>query len=428
MFHAFGKVSLSQTMTLLALDLGADTTPTDLTRSYIEWAILIPVMVTATICFSIYLKDRGKMYASLAVLCALIPGIVAFSLKVNFNYFDRMSFPTPSGGNIFDQYRSPSIPGPPQGKSLNVIWIFVESLEKDYKDEAIDGEIEKATDFMTPLNVSPLLNRYTVGGVMSAKCGAPIYFTHVLVLHFHYAGFNNATCFDDVLRHYGYDAYFVVGHDASLSGFRGYYEKHAAAKIYDQRYLESRNIAKDSDFSTYPDEKVFATALDILNSTTLKKPYSLNILTLDNHAPSGYPSRACKNQYGTDIANVIRCDNHSLAEFIQRIRKLGILQDTVLVVMGDHPYMGAFGQLPEDPNIFAKIYTPIDGKKVLNNNPSPFDLFPSVLSAMGFGVQKQQYGYGYSLYDVSSYPASAWKNRLDSFASSEPTERYKALQ
>jgi len=414
-------------MTLLALDMGGGTAPNEIIIKYIRWAIVVPAIITATICISDYLAYRGKRFSSLAALCVLIPCIIVFSLRVNFTYFNQELPSTPGGGNIYDQYRSPSIPNPLQGRPLNVIWVFVESLEKNYTDESINRELEHITGFMTPLNVSPLLNRYTVGGVMSAKCGAPVYFTAALVLHFSYAGFNNATCFDDVLRHYGYDSYFVVGHDASLSGFRKYYEKHAAAKIYDKGYLESKNIPKDSDYPTYPDEKVFETALGIIKSSTLKEPYSLNILTYDNHAPSGYPSRECKSQYGTDIANVIRCDNHSLAKFIDEICQSGILRNTVLVVMGDHPYMGTFDQLPDHPNIFAKIYTPINGMKVLNNDPTPFDFFPSVLSAMGFDVLKQQYGYGYSFYDVSTYPVSEWKNWLDSFATSKPTEHYKAL-
>ena len=84
---------------------------------------------------------------------------------------------------------------------------------------------------------------------MSAKCGAPVFFTSTLVVHFRNAGFNSATCFDDVLRHDGYHSYFVVGHDASLSGFRSYYQRHASASIYDAKYLASRKDLKKQPVS-----------------------------------------------------------------------------------------------------------------------------------------------------------------------------------
>jgi phosphoglycerol transferase len=425
-YRTFGVVSLSQTALILVLDLGTGTAPRDATRHFLGWAVVVPAILTGIICASAWLEKRGKRFVSLAVLLLLIPGAIVFSLKENFDFFTRTSPPAATAGNIFDRYKTPPIPSL-QRKPLNVIWIFVESLEKDYSDVAINAEVEKATGFMTPLSVGPLVNRFTVGGVMSAKCGAPIYFAPTFAFQLQYSGFNRAICFDDVLRTNGYDSYFVVGHDASRSGFRGYYQKHASAKIYDQKYLESIKAPNDSDIESYPDEKVFETALEILKSPALKKPYAMNILTLDNHSPSGLPSNTCKTQYGTNIRDVIRCDNHYLAKFIEDLHEEGLLQDTVLVVMGDHPYTGNFDQLLPSREIFAKIYTPDSDRKICNNTPSPFDFFPSVLSAMGFNAGRQQYGYGYSFYDVSVYPVKDWKNWLDTFSSASPSDRYKAL-
>lgn len=427
MLRTFNQVSISQTATILALDLGGGTLPSELFKAFTEWAIVIPALVTTGFCTSSYLESRGKGVAALVPLWIVFLGMIPFVMKVNFGFFKPNAGPPQTGSNIFDQYQYPSVPKLPPGRPLNVIWIFVESLERDYTAPEMNAELEKATSFMTPLAVSPLLNRYTVGAVMSAKCGAPVYFTVALVNHLHYAGFNNATCFDDVLRDNGYSSYFVVGHDATLSGFRKYYKKHADAAIYDAVYLKSQGVASGSKFPTYPDEKVFETALGILNSPTLKKPYSLNILTLDNHAPSGFPSNACVSQYGTSMANVIRCDNHSLAQFIEELKRSGRLQDTVLVVEGDHPFMGAFDELSTDRYIFAKIYTPLPGKKVLDDTPSPFDFFPSVLSAMDFSVGDRQFGFGYSFYDAGAYPVRDWKSRLETFATSTPTPLYKAL-
>jgi Sulfatase len=427
MLRTFGVVSLSQTATLLILDMGAGAVPWEITRHLIEWVFVFPAAVTALAFLSARLERRGRRPAALAALAVILLFMVGFSLRFNFGWVPRWHKSTPSGGNIFDQYNPPPATVAARQKPLNIIWIFVESLESEYSDPAINAELEKSTSFMAPLTVSPLINRYTVGGVMSAKCGAPIYFTTLLVLQFHDAGFNHATCFDDVLRANGYQSYFVVGHDASLSGFRRYYEKHASAHIYDQISLAAAHVPKDSTFPTYPDHAVFDAARGILKSPALSRPFSLNILTYDNHAPDGVPSNNCKANYGTDIASVIRCDNHSLAAFIDELNRSGQLQDTVLVVMGDHPFAGAFSQVLASRQIFARIYTPLSDRKVLNSNPTPFDFFPSVLSAMGFDPGQKQYGFGYSFYDVPDYPMRDWKSWIASFPVAEPTSRYKAL-
>ena len=75
MFRTFAVVSISQSLTLLALDLGAGSLPGEVLRSYVEWAIVIPAAVTAIVCTSAALESRGKQNASLATLCLLIPAL-----------------------------------------------------------------------------------------------------------------------------------------------------------------------------------------------------------------------------------------------------------------------------------------------------------------------------------------------------------------
>lgn len=424
-FRSFGIVPLSQAATLLYLDFSAGAAPSGLAGPFLVWGILLPAGCTGVLCAAARWERRGRRGAALGLVCGLVLAMGVFALQADFRLFSAAPATGRFARNIFDAYETPAIPELAH-KPLNVIWIFDESLEKDYVDVAINEELESATGFMTDLTVSPLINRYTVGGVISAKCGAPMFFDMWLAMRFRNTGFNHATCFDDVLRAHGYASYFVVGHDASLSGFRNYYQRHAGAEIDDQKVLSARHVPTGNAYHTYSDQAVFDTALDILRSNRLKQPFALNILTFDNHAPQGFPSDACKAAYGTSMADVIRCDNHALAQFIVALQRGGILNNTVLVVMGDHPFMGRFHELG-DRKIFAKIYTPLAGKVVLNANPSPFDFFPSVLSAMGFAVGKERYGFGYSIYDVPAYPVKDWKDWLGTFERSKATARYRAV-
>ena len=89
MFRSFAVVSISQTLTLLALDLGAGSLPGDVLKSYILWALVIPAAVTAIVCASAALENRGKQVAALAALCLMIPGFVVFALKGQLWLFRR---------------------------------------------------------------------------------------------------------------------------------------------------------------------------------------------------------------------------------------------------------------------------------------------------------------------------------------------------
>jgi phosphoglycerol transferase len=428
MIHTFGPVPLWQAEMLISADLIAGAVPVVLNKLFVGSVIVVPVVVTLVLVVARSLEERGKQFLSLATLSLVSVIAIIFILEFNFLLFDDARHETHTfASNIFDKYSAPPQSLRPPTKKINLIWIFVESLEDQYQDAAINRELEQATEFMTPLNVSPLISRYTIGGVISAKCGTPLVFNPWLVLRTRDVFMSHADCIDDLLRTSGYESYFVVGHDAKLSGLRRYYTRHASSRIYDQEYFKSHGTPKDNDYPTYSDAQVFEEAWRILKSQDLKLPFALNILTLDNHAPGGFPSRACIASYGTSIPDVIRCNNHFLAAFIVRLRREGILKDTVLVVTGDHPFMGTFDQTSYPRGIFARIYTPVDRRKVVNDHPTPFDLFPSVLSAMDFDIGARQYGYGYSIYELPTYPEKDWKLRLEGFASQPVTKAYKSL-
>jgi len=428
LYKNFGIISPKQLNVVLRLQILSISN--DVIISFIKWSILLPAIILSILNLAEYFCKKKQLIA--ALLCWLILPIfaIAFSMKVNF--YEITKYPNKvvsTNDNIFEAYRKPKLLRHNKlNRHLNVIWIFVESLERGYGSNKILAKLEDATQFMTPLKITPLINKYTIGGILSAKCGAPIYLPSFLNQNsLTSSAFNNAICYDDILRASNYDAFFLVGHDAKFSGLGDYYSKHASAKILDQVYFETLQTPKDNSYGTYSDEVLFQHALQILKSKELKKPYSMNILTLDNHAPNGYPSDYCKKNYGEYIADVIQCNSDLLAKFIIELKQTGVLKDTVLVIMGDHPFMSTFHELPPNRDIFAKIYTPLPGVTVKNTEPSPFDFFPSVLSAAAFHVPREQLGFGYSFFDFPGYPIKDWKQNLSKFESQDPTEAYLKL-
>ena len=158
-----------------------------------------------------YFSQKKQLIATIFCWIALCGLVIIFFTIINFHvYLSKKNISSIPEANIFASYHKPELLQRDNfALYLNVIWIFVESLEQGYKDKEILAKLEDATQFMTPLWASPLINKYTIGGMLSAKCGAPIYLPTLLHQNLlTSAAFNRAICYDDVLRINDYNSFF----------------------------------------------------------------------------------------------------------------------------------------------------------------------------------------------------------------------------
>ena len=87
------------------------------------------------------------------------------------------------------------------------------------------------------------------------------------------------------------------------------------------------------------------TLLDIASAEILSchragKPFNVTIMTTDNHAQSGFLSPRCHTSDARpQIFRVIECTNHTIAGFMRELEAEDVLNNIVLVVMGDHLFM-----------------------------------------------------------------------------------------
>lgn len=304
----------------------------------------------------------------------------------------------------------------------NIIWVYTESTEKEYKNVEVLKSLETATVFMEDFFIEPLVNGYTMGSVVSSRCAAPL-FTGAISQNFNIlTPFKNALCFDDFLKRYGYHSEFIVGHDATFSSVGNFFSHHGGAAIYDYSVIKNLNGKASKKQQNDEDVLDFSLARILELHKDPQKKFSVTIMTYDNHAPRGFPSERCVEQYGIQITGVIRCNSDLLAHFITKIKEYGVLENTVLIIMGDHLFMGNFPSLSNKRHVFSKIYTPT-GAKLKSKNLTPFDLPLTTLDAMGFEVNVDSLGLGASGYNanISKRPRTWFKDISTGFNGPPPS-------
>lgn len=416
----YGRVTVDQINTTLVL--GVEGFDKQLYLRLAAWAIGIPSGITLLIFTKNVLHQKGWGRSSNFLNLCLLAFTSTLCWIITID-----EPPKSTKNSLFNQYRPPSQIQASQPK-YNLIWIFSESMEASYQDGTILKQIDQATNWMTTLNVDPLVNKNTIGGIMSARCGAPLFLPSIFSANSRIKSpFNRAICLDDIIKFNNYKSELIIGHDANFSGIREYFETHAHAKISDAAELAKAGY-KLSTKQQIHDEDIFDYAKQELKSLRTKQPFSLTIVTLDNHSPTGYPSEKCQNNYGTRMANVLKCNSDGIAKFITHLKDTGTLENTALIITGDHLFMGNFPELLENParKIFAKIYSP-SNQKASRTLLTPFDLLPSALDAINTRTMGTRMGFGQSIYSKTPYPTQTWAQDLAYGFSSPPPSEYLDL-
>ncbi len=97
----------------------------------------------------------------------------------------------------------------------------------------------------------------------------------------------------------------------------------------------------------------------------------------------------------------MKCTNWLLADFISKSEKLGLLEDTVIIVQNDHLAMknSVYSELQssERRNLFFVFGPDIRAGKT-DKPASLLDVYPTVLEAIGLPLKNSRAGLGVSLF------------------------------
>jgi phosphoglycerol transferase len=420
----FGPLSLEQLM----FHLGAETTgvPFRLVKSALREMLVKPLMAFALVyflvrCFSARVP-KWMLAGTYAVLAAYayIGAAQLYHITALGEHIDRSSrLQLSEDFDWMDElYVAPKVRvGNALGKARphNLVWVYVESLEERRVSSAKHPVLHRASQ--TPAQFTNLPGTtWTIGGMVSSQCGVPL-LPYKMFARNSFSDsptfLKNAPCLGDILHEHGYASAFIGGADTKFAGKGTFLATHGFQKILGKHELADRvQTPPPADWWGYSDDIVFDHAMEeIKRLDAADEPYSLSLLTLDTHGPRGYYSDHCKEQgFGDDIEAIFDCAVSQIEGFIETLEKQGLLDDTVLVVSGDHPFMEPrktymnpldYEKERSHRKVFFSILHP-NGKKIRVKAMNHFDMLPTVLSALGFEVEGQAAGLGRNLFATQS--------------------------
>lgn len=294
---------------------------------------------------------------------------------------------------------------------FNLIYLYLESLERTYLDENVFPGLTpnlnklrfRGVDFS---NIQQVYGTgWTIAGMVSSQCGAPLITPLGMNRTDGLSGFlPEMVCLGDILKAQGYFLSYMGGADLRFADKGKFYRQHGFDEVLGRAHIESSLSDSDyvSQWGIYDDVLYDHLIKRVISLSNSNIPYGIFALTLDTHAPEGFPSRSCANlryQDGSNpMLNAVHCADHMVGEFVAKLDKLGVLDNTVLVIASDHLAMHNSASNILDQvnrrNLLLVIH-PERHHKVVDRPGSTLDVAPTLLTLMGISVR--EFGFGRDL-------------------------------
>ncbi|MCD8331269.1 MAG: LTA synthase family protein, partial [Oscillospiraceae bacterium] len=299
----------------------------------------------------------------------------------------------------------------------NLIYIYVESLETTYASVEDGGRqsvnyIPQLTQLAGEnLNFSDTgtlggfhnLNgsNYTVAALFATTTGLP--YTAAAAGDTRMPG---VTSLGDILEGFGYAQEFLCGSDGGFSSRDVYFTNHGDYTVFDVYSAREAGYVSEDYWCNWglEDSALFQIAREELEQLASGgQPFNFTMLTVDLHAPEGYLCLLCQDTYTSVTANVAACTDRQVAEFVAWCQEQEFYENTVIVITGDHPRMDAnlVGEVSRYDRTVYNCFINAAQDPILDPQSRTFtalDVFPTVLSALGFEIEGDRLGLGTDLF------------------------------
>ena len=410
-------------------------TSSEILVGFILKVLLPSVLVTAAavITKAVLKKKEAKektiktVNVVIAAVLAVFLGISAFLFMSKYKVIEYFSAKSVNSDFIKDNYADPektAITFPE--KKRNLIYIYLESVEMTYADKKSGGALDYncipeltklalendcftgSKDKLNGARVS-FGTTYTMGGMVAQSSGLPVVGGVGNAASQQDSFYPGATVLGDILKREGYNNELMIGSKVEFGGRGIYFTSHGNYKIFDYTYALQNGKLPSNDYYVwwgYEDSKLFTFAKEELKNLSSKDaPFNLTLLTVDTHFEDGYVCPLCKDEYGTQYANVMACSSRQLKEFIDWIKQQDFYENTTIVLNGDHLTMDKDFLDGIDARYDRRTYTAIinSAAKVEENTEriyNTLDLFPTTLAALGCKIEGDKLGLGTNLYST----------------------------
>lgn len=408
--------------------------------------ILIPALLfTEKYVLQFLPINHAKKFFSIVPGFIILSGLLSIAYVFSLKDYAASLFIDNKDNNdyFYKQYRNPNSVEFSTKKTNNLIVIYVEGLESTYSQEQFFGRDLLAKLHHLKINSISFDQfaqvggaSWSIAGLVSSQCGVPLKSISIFGLDLSFQAtrqfLSNATCLSDILAANGYENVFLQGSDLRFQGFDNFLKSHHYDTTYGKDEWLDKGIKKDEMIGWgLPDDLLFKNAKSTLTKLIAKKkPFNLTIFTVDTHGPKGSLNKSCRQRGGQDFNDIVECTASEVADFIHYVEQRGWLNQLTIVVMGDHLAMGnpAMSQLKSSPNRY--VFNLIIGAKELSKNTNAivhFDMFPTILSAIGFEFNGDGLALGRTAIGSGTADAFAERYAKLNMIYNYPSRAYKEL-
>lgn len=231
----------------------------------------------------------------------------------------------------------------------------------------------------------------TIEGVSNTQCG--------LLFPFRgggsgFAGRNivaeNLPCLGDVLAHAGYHQTYVLGGGPmSFTGKGDFLEAHGYDDLRGWEYFRANGFDRHPGHWGISDIETLAEVRRVIETHQAgDQLFHVSTLTVGSHIP-GYSYETCEPYHGSDdrYLDALHCADQVIVGWIDDLRTDGLLENTVLVVTGDHPVFAnpdmhrLFGESVHDHRL-PLIVIGEDLPEPVVSYGAGYDLAPTILDLL----------------------------------------------
>jgi lipoteichoic acid synthase len=372
-------------------------------------------------------RTAGRPWAAPLAVCVAAVAFAAMSLLPSAtgagNTFSRdalanlvvteLATPELDGAQIRTELASEDLPTDAslaetaETKPRNVVMIFLESTRAQATTPY--NEDLKTTPFLDELAEESLLAErayavvpHTSKALVATLCGvAPPLDTKNTESE---PDVIPAQCLADMLKEHGYDtAYFQSATEKferrrALVANAGY-EDFFPVEVMDKEGFEPAN------YFGYEDDIMLEPSRRWLEENGDDGPFFTTYLTVTTHHDYTVPSRYGKKDFAedetfNDYLNTVRYQDFFLRNLIEQYKDLGLYEDTVFIVMGDHgEAFGEHGRFQHDNVIYNEglrvpllIHDPRNSEAARIEAPvNALDVLPTVADKLGYRIRGGTY-------------------------------------
>jgi phosphoglycerol transferase len=136
------------------------------------------------------------------------------------------------------------------------------------------------------------------------------------------------------------------------------------------------------------------------------RPFAFSIATIGAHSPSGHVTSTCRQNLEqgelSEMQFAVKCAGYQIKTFLADLKRKGLLENTIVAIQSGHLVM--LNEHSSELNRMHRMnYFSISGEgivpSVMKREAAMFDVFPTLLEALGMKLPGGRAGIGVSLFN-----------------------------